>query len=55
MGCLSCLEDENCFIKNWMYRFKIKWFKVFLLMIFLYSNYVKDRWCDLGYVSILIF
>lgn len=54
MGRLSRLEDENCFIKNRMHRSKKKWPKVFLLMTFLYSKYVKDRWRDLGHVSILI-
>lgn len=54
MGRLSRLEDENCFIKNRMHRSKIKWPKVFLLMTFSYSNHVKDRWRDLGHVSILI-
>lgn len=43
MGRLSRLEDENCFIKNRMHRSKKKWPKVFLLMTFLYSKYVKDR------------
>lgn len=54
MGRLSRLEDENCFIKNRMHRSKKKRPKVFLLMTFLYSNYAKDRWRDLGHVSILI-